>query len=187
MRYPPEHKPSVRARIVEAASRALRAEGLAAVSIPKLMKQCGLTHGGFYAHFDDRDTLVAEAVVFASGETGERVLGGGTADVAAMVDAYLSAEHVAHPEIGCVLAALGTDGAKSTAPVREAFAASARGFLRAVQKKLHPRSAPATLGPDALALASRMIGAVVLARLVDDRDLADRILAAARRTPGPTG
>lgn len=180
MRYPEGHKETVRARIVECASRMLRQRGLAGVSIPELMEEAGLTHGAFYGHFRNRDELVAEAVAFAADETGTRVLGEGTPDPRGMLQAYLSPGHLAHPEFGCVLAALGTDAAHQPATVRRAFAATARGFIDLVQQKLHPGSPPDRPSPEALATAARMIGAVVLARLVRDEDLSNRVLAAAR-------
>src|SRR5688572_5057142 len=68
MRYPAGHNDAIRAKIIETASRVLRREGLDAVSIPKLMKAAGLTHGGFYVHFEDRDELVAEAVAHAAND-----------------------------------------------------------------------------------------------------------------------
>jgi TetR/AcrR family transcriptional repressor of nem operon len=180
MRYPEGHKEKVRASIVKAAARALRRGGLAAVSIPRLMKKAGLTHGGFYAHFDSRDELVGAAVLFAAEETGASVLSKEAGDLQATLDAYLSKEHVDHPERGCVLAALGSEGRHQTAPVRRAFAHAARGFLRLVENKLHERSAAGELSDDGIRLAAQMIGSVVLARLVDEKDLAARILGAAR-------
>lgn len=182
MRYPEGHKEAIRAKIVEQASRLLRRDGLDGVSIPALMKEVGLTHGGFYAHFASRDELVAEAVTAAAEATGAAVLssdrGAGTA---AVLEAYLSEEHVARPEIGCVLAALGTEGHRQPAAVRRAFARAARGFLRLVQERLHRKSPPGHLSDDALSLAATMVGAVVLARLVDDDALAARILSAAKK------
>ena len=176
MRYPEGHKDEVRARIVEAASHALRKDGLDAVSIPKLMKTVGLTHGGFYAHFRDRDELVAEAILhaarngaFAPGSTAEQ----GTAK-------YLSKGHVDHPELGCVVAGLGMEGSRQRGPVRQAFAEAARGLLRRIEKGLHPKSGNGNLSHDALRQASQMVGAVILARLVDDDALARRILDAAK-------
>ena len=180
MRYAQDHKETVRARIVERASRALRRRGLAGVSIPALMREAGLTHGGFYGHFRDRDQLIAEAVAFAGDETGERVLGPGTTDPRSMLEAYLSPEHAAHPEFGCVIAALGTEGAHQSPELRRAFAETAKGLLKLVHAKLHPRSQSDVPSDDALAMTSRMVGAVVLARLVDDEALSRRILAAAR-------
>ncbi|MCE9579243.1 MAG: TetR/AcrR family transcriptional regulator [Deltaproteobacteria bacterium] len=180
MRYPDGHKEAVREKIVRVASEALRRHGLEAVSIPALMKQAGLTHGGFYAHFKNRDELVAEAVRAAADETG----GGALAPELSLAESlrrYLSMGHLEHREEGCVLAALGTDGARQRAPVRRAFAEVARGFLARIDAKLRPGRAEGARPSDAaLVQASTMVGAVVLARLVDDPALAERILAAAR-------
>ena len=180
MRYPDGHKEGVRAGIVLKASRALRRGGLSGVSIPALMKEAGLTHGGFYGHFKNRDELVAAAVLAGAAETAERVLSEQAGSAEASVAAYLSKEHVEHPEFGCVLAALGTEGARQAPSVRRAFAESARGFVRLLERRLHKKSAPSQLSDDTLQLAARMIGAVILARLVDDDALAERILRAAR-------
>jgi TetR/AcrR family transcriptional regulator, transcriptional repressor for nem operon len=181
MRYPEGHKEAVRATIVKNAARALRRAGLTGVSIPALMKQAGLTHGGFYAHFKSRDELVAAAVLSAADETGEALFSKDAGDLATTLRAYLSKEHVAHPERGCVLAALGTEGRQQSAPVRRAFAHAARGFLRLVGQKLEAACPDAELSDEALRLAAQMIGAILLARLVDDPALAGRILNAARR------
>lgn len=216
MRYPPDHKPAVRARIVEATARALREEGLAAVSVPALMQRAGLTHGGFYQHFRDREALLVEAVALAAAETGHAVFDGAGGDLDTALATYLSMDHVAQPGHGCVVAALGAEAAHHPSPpIRRAFAAAARGLLGHVQRLLwssppRPRAAaasargrstrgsaghsddvrgPAALGMDmledeALALASRIVGAVVLARLVDDPALAARLLATARAPDG---
>jgi TetR/AcrR family transcriptional repressor of nem operon len=188
MRYPEGHKEAVRASIVENAARALRREGLAGVSIPALMKKAGLTHGGFYVHFANRDELVAAAVLAAAEDTGARVLSREAGDLAASLEAYLSREHVAHPEEGCVVAALGGEGRHQPAPVRRAFALAARGLIALVEEQVrragragHAKAKAKDDDDVALAVAARMVGAVVLARLVDDDRLADRILAAARR------
>ena len=177
MRYPDGHKENVSARIVEATSRALRESGIDAVSIPRLMKLAGLTHGGFYSHFKDRDELIAKAAVHAAHAS---VLQD-EQRAARPLDRYLSREHVLHPEVGCVVAALGAEGARQKGPLRRVFAEIGRGFLRLVERNLHPEtSARARLSDEALATASRMVGAIMLARLVDDDALAERILAAAR-------
>lgn len=177
MRYSEEHKPAVRARIVAAASRVLRSEGIRGVSIPQLMKAAGLTHGGFYAHFEDRDQLVAAAIEHAAEETAASVLDQGSRK---MLESYLSPEHVAHPEEGCVLAALGTDATKHGSVIRRAFARIARGFIERVHLSLHPSSRGKPTD-ESLASAATMIGAVLLARAVDDETLGARILAAARQ------
>lgn len=180
MRYPAGHKEAVRKRLIAAAASSLRERGLSAVSIPELMSSIGLTHGGFYSHFESRDALVASAIEEAGAQNAQEVFG----DDVPLADAlgtYLSMEHVAHPELGCVVAALGTDGARHVTPVRRAFGNVARGLLRVVDRKLHPTSRAAREPSDeALRLTSTMVGAVVLARLADDPALAQRLLAAAR-------
>lgn len=182
MRYPEHHKAEMRQRIVRAASAALRREGLAAVSIPALMKRVGLTHGGFYGYFRDRNELAAAAVLSAAMDTAQEAFGDDT-PLEETLRRYLSEGHLAHPEEGCVVAALGTEGDRQPAPVRDAFAQVARGLLRLVEKKLHPERAARHVSDEALRLAATMVGAVVLGRLVDDAALAKRILHAARRPP----
>ena len=184
MRYPEGHKESVRASIVASAATALRRHGLDGVSIPALMKKAGLTHGGFDAHFQSRDELVAEAVMAAAEGTGARVLSKDIGDLDATLRVYLSKDHVDHPELGCVLAALGSEGQRQHGVVRRAFARAAQGFVRLVQEKM-PETKDRRQGPSdaALRLSAQMIGAVVLARLVDDDALAGRILRAAATSP----
>jgi TetR/AcrR family transcriptional repressor of nem operon len=181
MRYPESHKETVRARIIEAASRALRAEGLDGVSIPKLMKLVGLSHGGFYVHFRDRDELVAEALMAAGQERAEQMVAEGAKPREERFRNYLSTRHVDHPEAGCVLATLGTEAPRQPPAVRRAFARIGRGFLRRIETVLHPKSEPDALSDEALETAARIVGAVVLARLVQDDGLAERILEAAHR------
>jgi TetR/AcrR family transcriptional repressor of nem operon len=183
MRYPAGHKAATRANIVTNAARALRRDGLAAVSIPVLMKKAGLTHGGFYTHFKSRDELVAAAVLCAAEETGSSVLSKEAGDLRATLDAYLSKEHAEHPEGGCVLAALGSEGRRQKPAVRRAFAHAARGFVRLIENKVHDEAPPGEVSDEALRLAAQMVGSIMLARLVDDRDLAARILHAARTHP----
>jgi TetR/AcrR family transcriptional repressor of nem operon len=178
MRYSEAHKATVRQKIIQATSRALRKSGLEGMSIPALMKKVGLTHGGFYSHFADRDELVAAAVTAASLETGAAVFTD-SPNVDATLQAYLSEQHVNHPEAGCVIAALGPEASHQSAPIRKAFAAAAEGMLALVAKKLEP-AACGQVSDEALRLASRMVGAVVLARLVEEPALRRRLLAAAR-------
>jgi TetR/AcrR family transcriptional repressor of nem operon len=179
MRYPEGHKAETRERIIRAAAAAFRRSGLEGVSIPALMKDAGLTHGGFYGYFRDRDTLVAEAILRAASDTAN----GAFADDLPLKETlrrYLSVGHVAHPEQGCVVAALGSEGSHQPARVRRAFAEVVQGLLKRVEKKLHPARPARKPSDDALRLAATMVGAVILARLVDDDALATRILGAAR-------
>lgn len=178
MRYPEGHKQAVRARILEAAAEELRRQGLSGIGIPALMQRAGLTHGAFYAHFPNRDALVAEAIHAASAASVDGPLAA-SLPLEQTLALYLSAEHLAHPERGCVIAALGGEGARQPAPVRQAFAAAARGLLASIERKLHPRKASPVPSDGALRLVSSMVGAVLLARLVDDPILAGRLLDAA--------
>jgi TetR/AcrR family transcriptional regulator, transcriptional repressor for nem operon len=179
MRYPDGHKEAVRDKIIQAASKALRRYGLEGISIPELMKQVGLTHGGFYSHFKSREALVAEAVNAAAKDTAEGVFSEAL-PLAETLKRYLSPKHLESPSTGCVLAALGADGVRQPPQVREAFAVVARGFLGLVERKLHPTCISGALSDEALVRAATMIGAVVLGRLVGDKALAERILDAAQ-------
>ena len=103
-------------RIVKAASRRIRRDGIDNVGVAELMKQAGLTHGGFYRHFESRDDLVAEAIAEALAQGSQRVQAsaklGGPSALAAIVDGYLSRLHRDKPETGCAVAALPTDVAR---------------------------------------------------------------------------
>jgi AcrR family transcriptional regulator len=181
MRYPEGHKEAVRKRIVASTTKALREHGLSGVGIPALMKSAGLTHGGFYAHFESRDDLVAAAIEAAGAQTADDVFSGARS-LEETLGMYLSKGHLEHPERGCVVAALGAEGARQAPSVRRAFARAAKHLLGLVERKLHPGRRGRALSEEALRLTATMVGAVVLGRLVDDRALAERILDAARRS-----
>jgi AcrR family transcriptional regulator len=190
MRYSEGHKQVVRARILKAAAEELRRQGLSGIGIPALMKRAGLTHGAFYAHFPNREALVAEAIHAAAAASAEGPLAESLPLDQALA-LYLSPEHLAHPERGCVIAALGGEGARQPAPVRSAFAAAARGLLALIERKLHPRQPSPEPSDGALRLVSTMVGAVVLARLLEDPALAQRLMEVAARPcdghPADTG
>ena len=144
------------------------------------MKEAGLTHGGFYAHFRNRDELVAEAVRAAAHETGQRVFAE-QPDARASLRLYLSSLHAEHPEHGCVVAALGADAPRQPAPVRKAFGEAARGLLEWIERRLRPGAARKVPSDEALELGARMVGALVLSRMVEDQELSRRILSVAAR------
>lgn len=179
MRYPEGHKELVRAKIVDAAAKAMRRHGIDGVSIPKLMKRVGLTHGGFYVHFKDKDELVAAAITEAAAGTGKLVFRD-PPTLDASIRMYLSEQHLDEPTTGCVVAALGTEAPRQPAAVKRAFADAARGLLFLLEKKLHPDSPKGRLSDDTLRRGASMIGAIILGRAVGDEALARRILAANR-------
>ena len=167
-------------RIVKAASRRIRRDGIDNVSVAELMKQAGLTHGGFYRHFDSRDDLVAEAIDAALSQGSERVhaaakLGGADA-LGAIIDAYLSRLHRDKPETGCAVAALPTDTARADARVRAAYSQQVRTYL-----DLLAELTPARDRDERHLILAALVGALLLARAVDDPDLSDEILESAAR------
>src|SRR5262249_14619108 len=114
MPWPEDHKLRTRRRIVAAASTAFRDGGISGVRVEDVMARAGLTHGGFYAHFDSKDDLLRAALEHASQQT-IKALSKPLADVRdedrlrTVIDTYLSPPHVAHPEAGCPLASLGPE------------------------------------------------------------------------------
>jgi TetR/AcrR family transcriptional regulator, transcriptional repressor for nem operon len=185
MRYNAEHKEQTHRRIVQTAARAFKRHGLEGVGIVDLMKKAGLTHGGFYAHFPDRDTLVAEATALGYEEAAERLLthlAESPHDDAlrALVDRYLSPTHLEHPERGCPLPALAADMSRQPAPVRRVFTDSFRRYTGRLAALL-PGRHKAERQNAAYAIIAGLAGAVMLARAVNDPELSDRILAASRQ------
>jgi TetR/AcrR family transcriptional repressor of nem operon len=162
-------------RIVKAAAARIRRDGTAGVSVADLMREAGLTHGGFYRHFDSRDDLVAEAVEAALAHGSRRAEAaarlGGPEALATAIDAYLSALHRDKPETGCAVAALPTDIARSSQRARTAYTAQVRRYLD-VFAGLTSADDP----DDPHLILAALVGAIALARAVDDPGLSDEIL-----------
>jgi len=174
-----------KARVVEKASRMLRERGVEAASIAEVMHAAGMTHGGFYKHFGSKDELARAAVRFAFEEIIERfdrrkAAEGAAAAVAAYIDDYLSAAHIAHSGFGCPVAALGAEAARYDDELRAEFIA---GSERLIQRLAEPAATePHGDGKRARAAAIRtltqLVGAAVIARAVGQGALQDEILAA---------
>ncbi|HEY0023431.1 MAG TPA: TetR/AcrR family transcriptional regulator [Longimicrobium sp.] len=183
-RYPSGHKERTREQIVSAAARAFREEGVEGVSVGEVMGRAGLTHGGFYAHFRNKDQLVAEACGCALEQSTARLI-----DVArkappeerlaAFIGAYASPAHRDDPGAGCLMPALATEVSRHSPEVRAAFTASFQQGIAMLARQL-PEIEGADRTDRALALMSGLAGAVMLARAVDDPALSDRILQASR-------
>jgi len=173
-----------RERLIQTASHDFRAGGVAGTSIPKLMEQIGLTHGTFYAHFDSKEALVAEAYALGMRETVDRLLQR-AADAPqghglnAVIDRYLSTEHRDDPAGGCVLPALAGEVRREPDDVRHVFTEELRRYFDRLAPLLPDQDAEVRADRE-LVLASGMAGAVLLARAVDDPELSDRILQACR-------
>jgi TetR/AcrR family transcriptional repressor of nem operon len=184
VRYPTGHKEKTREQIVSAAARAFREQGVAGVSVPELMGRAGLTHGGFYAHFRNKDQLVAEACRAALADSTGRLIETARKAppgerLAAFIRAYASPVHRDDPGSGCIMPALAAELGRHDAPeVRAAFTDS---FNEGIQKLARALPDDGTDRTDrALALMSGLAGAVMLSRAVDDSALSDRILQSAR-------
>ncbi|TGD92737.1 TetR/AcrR family transcriptional regulator [Methylobacterium nonmethylotrophicum] len=180
MRVTREQVRENRRRILEAAGRLLREKGFSAVTVAEVMEAAGLTHGGFYGHFASKEDLAAQALAQALIPAPREP--GAAAGLAGFVASYLSAAHRDRPGTGCALAALGGEAARQPAPVRRAFTEGLEARLSRMQEGL-PEGDRAT----ALAALSGLVGALVLARAVDDPALSDEILAAARTALEPLG
>jgi TetR/AcrR family transcriptional regulator, transcriptional repressor for nem operon len=177
-------KAQTRARLVREASHAFRADGVEGTSIPKLMERIGLTHGTFYSHFESKDALVAEAYAHGLNETADRLLQRAKdaprgQKLNAVIDRYLSTDHRDDPADGCPLPSLAGEVRREPEAVRHTFTQELRRYF--------DRLAPLLDGPDAatrsdreIVLASGMVGAMVLARAVDDPVLSDHILSVCR-------
>jgi len=182
------HKAKVRARILDEAAAALRAGGTEGVSVAGLMKRAGLTHGGFYAHFENRDDLVAHAIDrmfedsaamlarFLSEDAGLDGLG-------ALVDHYLSEGAMRRHDRGCPLPWLAGEAPRMPAAAQARFRAGAARMSKAIADVLtahgRPRSEAHALAVSAVA---EMVGAMALARVMGEDEEAVATLAIARKS-----
>ena len=184
MRYSREHKLETHARIVRKASVRLREKGAHGIGVADLMKDAGLTHGGFYAHFDSREALVIEAFADAMDRSTERwrKLAEQTPPerrLSTIVDSYLTALHRDDPGHGCAIPALGAEIARESPKTRKAFAAKLEQMIDLLAEQIPevPREAART---QAMAAIATMIGTLVMARVAGSGEFSDDILAAGR-------
>ena len=171
-------------RILDAASRALRERGYAGVGVADVMREAGLTHGGFYAHFASREALLAAAIEHAGKNSSSRVERAvesakdqGKAPLRAFIENYLHASHLSLSGEGCPVAALCSDMPRQRAEVREASSARVRGMIAAVEAKL-PAHVSAEHAP---LLAGALIGTLQMARAIGSVDEGRALLSSARR------
>jgi TetR/AcrR family transcriptional regulator, transcriptional repressor for nem operon len=172
-------KADTHARIVAVASRRLREKGLEGVGVADLMKEAGLTVGGFYKHFASRDALVAEAMQDALGLWQKQSEAGAPRSWRAIVDPYLSPGHRDCPETGCPFGALASDLARADAKTRAVATQSMRQSLDRLAGLIQPDDPAAGRSRAMLAYAA-MIGAIGLSRIADDAALSREILDAVR-------
>jgi AcrR family transcriptional regulator len=197
MRAAPSSRPSrsrkeaTHERIVETAARAIRRRGYGGAGVAEIMKEAGLTHGGFYAHFDSREGMLAEAADRA-GADGMALLARVAAAappkkaLEALLRAYLSKEHVQGVESGCAIAALGSEAPRQSAKVRRAATRRIKEMIDLVGRQSTDWGQPGA-HERALVTVATALGALVLARAVDDPKLSDAVREAALDHLTPTG
>ena len=170
-----------RDRIVEAAAQLFRERGFAGIGVADLMKEAGLTHGGFYGHFSSKEDLIAEASARAL--THSLALWSKLAEraprdpLSAIAGVYLTSRHRDNPGAGCLLAALGPDVSRQGPAVRRAVTDSVRATVDLLAN-LVPRKSRAARRQKAIITYATFVGAMVMARAVDDRALSQEILDA---------
>jgi TetR/AcrR family transcriptional repressor of nem operon len=185
MPYVPKQKQETRERIVRTARRLFNRKGFAEVTIDEIMTEAGLTRGGFYRHFKTKDELYSEALSqFLCRKEPEEwqrkhvnLCADGATLARMIMDAYLSKDHLEDRDGSCPTVSLPSDVSRSGVPVKRAF--------RMVVEMMLEVFGGALPGPDArecaLALVSLCVGAMAVARAVDDPDLADALRIAARK------
>jgi AcrR family transcriptional regulator len=190
-RSAPSRKEATHERIVGAAARAIRRSGYGGTGVANIMKEVGLTHGGFYAHFASREAMLAEAADQAGAEsvaTLTRVAAAAPPQEAlrSLIEAYLSKEHVADAETGCPVAALGSEMPRQAPKVRRAATRRIKELVDVVARHSPDQGEPGAYG-NALVTVATMVGALVLARAVDDPKLSEALRDASVRHFDPTG
>ena len=184
MRYDSEHKERTHRRIVKSASRQLRKKGLNGAAVATLMKASGLTHGGFYKHFSSRDDLVVEGVEESLKELTQMLTDAAKHSDSrdawkAMVTTYLSLERCDRAEIGCPIAALAPDIARTGPAMKQRISAAILKFRSELIPFMPGRTAEEK-GANFLMLMTSMSGAVALARTMPEQAVRQRILDTVR-------
>ncbi len=180
MRYSKEHKQETHARIVKKASVRLREKGAHGIGVADLMKEAGLTHGGFYAHFDSREALVIEAFAYAMDRSTERwrkVAEQTPPDkrLATIVESYLTPVHRDDPGHGCAVPTLGAEIARESPKTRKAFSAKLEQMIDMMADQVLdvPRK---VARKQAIAALTTMMGTLVLSRIAGNGEFSDEIL-----------
>ena len=179
----PSRKELTHERILETAAREIRRVGYGGIGVADLMKQAGLTHGGFYAHFSSRDAMLAEAIEWAGRDSERRLTSRlskaeqhGSAPFVALVESYLSPAHLAAPEAGCPVAALASEMPRQSAELLEAGRRRVQALMTRVQQVL-----PTADADEARVIVSSLVGALQLARALGDNADGHALLTANRQ------
>ncbi|WP_239618398.1 TetR/AcrR family transcriptional regulator [Cohnella mopanensis] len=180
MPYPEGHKIKVRGKIIESAAQAFRKNGIRDISVPFIMKGAGLTHGGFYAHFNNKEQLVAEACRYAISDTIALLQEAADQEkqgpkIYAVIDYYLSKYHRDKTEMGCILPTLTGEISRSSEEVRQVFTRELERMIDFISDLAEVDKSKGS------ALLSTLVGTLVLARSVNDSTLSDSLLTAGKQ------
>ncbi|MFJ1258905.1 TetR/AcrR family transcriptional regulator [Cupriavidus sp. CuC1] len=181
MRYTPEHKEETRGKIIAAAAAAFRKHGVNGVGVAQLMKAAKLTHGGFYAHFESKDALIADALDAGFDQTMSQLEAAAAAVPVrqrkqAVMDVYVTRKHRDHPEAGCAIAALGSDVSRLDADTKRRFEARIDALIELIAGEGGNEAARAS----AIRMLATMVGGMVLARAVRSEAMSLELLEAVR-------
>jgi TetR/AcrR family transcriptional regulator, transcriptional repressor for nem operon len=182
-------KDATHERIVGVAARAIRRSGYGGTGVADIMKEAGLTHGGFYSHFSSREAMLAEAAGRACAESAAAAaevvasVPSGRA-LAALLGAYLSREHLERVEAGCPLAALGSETARQVPEVRRAATRHIKEMIDLIARQSPDWGQPAA-HERAMVTVATMVGALMLSRAVDEPGLSNGLREAALKSLTP--
>ncbi len=186
MRYPAAHKHATRRRIVEAASLAFRERGVSETGIDEVMRRAGLTHGGFYAHFQDKSELIAEACASAFDAAVPNLsriarLPTRSARVRLLIDSYLSSHHRDNRGSGCVVVAVGADASRLHGAARTGYAQGLTQHIDRLCDALRLSRDPKKNRQKVTHLLSSLVGALLFARAIDDSARSEEVLHSMRQ------
>ncbi|MEA3084449.1 MAG: TetR/AcrR family transcriptional regulator, transcriptional repressor for nem operon [Paraburkholderia sp.] len=180
MGYSQAQKAESRQRVLENASRQIREHGIEALGVAECMRSAGLTHGAFYGHFSSRDALILEALEHAVSQSEKRIgslasgaVKRGETPLQAIAEVFLNERHVKNPGNGCALCALAGEARHANPDVRERLTDYVRRLALQIAQAASGESKDV-----ALAIVATIVGAITLARAVDDDKLARSILSA---------
>ena len=184
MRYPPQHKAEVHQQIVKDASRRIRAEGMSGAAVSAMMRNSGLTHGGFYKHFGSKDELLMESLSEAFREIADRLAQAGEQSKPetawkAIVKAYLSLEYCDHVEYGCPLTALAPELARTDKTTKPRIFEELKKY-RSRMLPYMPGRRTADKERAFFSIFSTMVGAIEIARMLPEPVMREKVLASAR-------
>jgi TetR/AcrR family transcriptional repressor of nem operon len=178
MSYSKEHNLEIRAKIIDSAARAFRSNGIKNISVPQIMNGVGLTHGGFYTHFKNKDHLAEEACKYAVRNTISELQkiaqnekpGSGIEKV---IYSYLSTAHRDYPDSGCIIPSISKEVSNYSIELKETYTGEVKRLVKFFSETSNKSTKTCS------ALLSIMVGALTLSRSVSDCDFSNEILDSA--------